>query len=75
MGYIEGSDRYQMTYIPKCVDDYIEENNPVGVIDSCVDSLNMDDLMFARDPDFKTISDFRKDNKVAIASVFKHFTC
>jgi transposase len=124
MGYIEGNDRSQLTFLPECIDDYVDENNPVRVIDIFVDSLDMDDLGFLRtqpadtgrppynpkdllklyiygymnrirssrrlekessrnieliwlinklSPDFKTIADFRKDNKDAIKKVFKYF--
>jgi len=41
MGYIEGENRNQITLMPDCIDDYISDNNPVRVIDTFVDSLEM----------------------------------
>jgi transposase len=124
MGYINGEDRDQVSYALSCLDDFINENNPVRVIDAFVDSLDMEELKFSKiklavtgrppyapkhllklyiygymnrirssrrleteairnlelmwlmnklTPDFKTISDFRKDNKEAISSIFKKF--
>lgn len=48
MKYIEGSDRYQLTFLPDCIEDYIDESNPVRVIDAFVNSLDMDALSFKR---------------------------
>lgn len=48
MKYIEGTDRNQLTFLPDCIEDYIDENNPVRVIDAFVNSLNMDSLGFER---------------------------
>ena len=46
--YIEGLNRDQSLLIPECVDDYVDENNPVRVIDAFVDQLNLADLGFER---------------------------
>jgi transposase len=124
MGYINGEDRDQVSYNLSCLDEFINENNPVRVIDAFVDSLDMEELKFSKiklavtgrppydpkhllklyiygymnrirssrrletetnrnlelmwlmnklTPDFKTISDFRKDNKEAISCIFKKF--
>lgn len=124
MDYINGEDRNQVSYTLSCLDDFINENNPVRVIDAFVDSLDMEELKFSKikladtgrppydpkhllklyiygymnrirssrrleaethrnlelmwlinkiTPDFKTISDFRKDNKEAISGIFKKF--
>jgi hypothetical protein len=35
--FVEGADRGQSTLFPECLDDWIEENNPVRVIDAFVD--------------------------------------
>jgi len=48
MSYIKGKDRSQLTFIPECIEDLIDENNPVRVIDSFVDSLTLSELGFAR---------------------------
>lgn len=48
MKYIEGLDRNQLTFLPECIEDYIDESNPVRVIDAFVNSLDMDALSFKR---------------------------
>jgi transposase len=44
--FIEGADRSQSTLLPECLDDWIDEENPVRVIDAFVDALNLADLGF-----------------------------
>lgn len=124
MPYVEGQDRYQITFFPESIDEYITDNNVVRLIEEFVEGLNMVTLGFnyavcptvgrppfnPRDllklylygylnrirssrkleieatrnievlwlmkklkPDFKTIADFRKDNKKALKSVFRAF--
>lgn len=124
MKYIKGQPRSQMTMVTECLEDYISEENPVRVIDSFVDSLDLDLAGFVRTipketgrppydprdllklyiygyfnkirssrklmtectrnielfyllgkltPDFRTISDFRKDNAKALKKVFGAF--
>lgn len=124
MQYIEGINRKSKIAFPEYIDDYIEEDNPVRVIDVFVESLDMDELGFKNSkpkdkgrppynpkdllklyiygymnkitssrklekatktnievmwllrrltPYNKSISDFRKDNKDAINTVFKEF--
>lgn len=41
MKYIEGQDRHQISFFPECIEDYIDENNPVRVIDAFVESLDL----------------------------------
>jgi transposase len=41
-----GADRGQSTLFPECLDDWIDEDNPVRVIDVCVDELNLGALDF-----------------------------
>jgi transposase len=48
MRYIEGCDRRQALLLPERVDDYVDENNPVRVIEAFVDKLNLIDLGFDR---------------------------
>lgn len=48
MGYIQGSDRSQITFFPESLDEYISENNPVRVIDAFVDSINLIKAGFTR---------------------------
>ena len=124
MKYIQGTDRNQLSILPECIEDYIDEDNQVRVIDAFVNSLDMEKLGFERavpnlmgrpsydprdllklyiygylnkirssrklekectrnielfyllkklTPDFRTISDFRKDNPKAIKNTFKAF--
>ena len=123
MTYIKGASRSQMC-LPEFIEDMVSEENPVRVIDSFVDSLDMQKLGFQKaepaqtgrpaydpkdllklylygyfnkirssrklmqectrsielffllnrlSPDFRTISDFRKDNADAIRNVFLEF--
>ena len=37
--FVAGADRGQSTPLPECLDDFIDESNPVRVIDVFVDSL------------------------------------
>ena len=46
--YIEGVDRRQTTLFPERLEDWIDEDNPVQVIDVFVDGLDLLDLGFAR---------------------------
>src|SRR5689334_14845916 len=45
--FVEGSDRSQMTLLPECLDDWIDDNNPVRVIEAFVEALNLGELGFA----------------------------
>jgi transposase len=44
--FIEGADRGQSTLLPECVEDWIDEDNPVRVIDVFVDELDLAGLGF-----------------------------
>ena len=44
--FVEGADRGQSTLLPECLDDWIDEENPVRVIDAFVDALDLGDLGF-----------------------------
>ena len=44
--FVEGTDRGQSTLFPECLEDWIEENNPVQVIDVFVDELDLAELGF-----------------------------
>jgi len=44
--FVEGTDRGQSTLFPECLADWIEENNPVQVIDVFVDELDLGELGF-----------------------------
>lgn len=44
--FIEGDDRRQVRLLPECLDDFIDEDNPVRVIDAFVDELDLEALGF-----------------------------
>jgi transposase len=44
--FVEGTDRRQATLFPECLADWIDENNPVRVIDVFVDELDLAALGF-----------------------------
>ena len=44
--FVVGADRGQSTLLPECLDDWIDESNPVRVIDAFVDALNLGELGF-----------------------------
>jgi transposase len=44
--FVEGIDRGQATLFPECLADWIDENNPVRVIDAFVDKLDLSRLGF-----------------------------
>lgn len=44
--FIEGDDRQQVNLLPECLDDYIDENNPVRVVDAFVEELDRLSLGF-----------------------------
>jgi len=44
--FVEGIDRGQATLFPECLADWIDENNPVQVIDAFVDELDLAGLGF-----------------------------
>lgn len=45
--FIAGADRGQSTLLPECLDDWIDENNPIRVIDAFVDALDLANLGFS----------------------------
>jgi transposase len=47
-GYIEGTDRGQMTLFPDRLEDWIDEDNPVRVVDVFVDEIDLVELGFGR---------------------------
>ncbi len=46
--FVEGVDREQATLFPECLEDWIDEDNPVRVIDVFVDRLDLAELGFDR---------------------------
>jgi transposase len=46
--FVEGTDRAQSTLFPECLEDWVDDNNPVRVIDVFVDELDLGELGFDR---------------------------
>src|SRR5262245_39938242 len=44
--FVAGADRAQSTLLPESLDDWVDESNPVRVIDAVVDALNVGELGF-----------------------------
>ena len=44
--FVVGADRGQWTLLPECLDDFIDESNPVRVIDVFVDALDLAEMSF-----------------------------
>jgi transposase len=44
--FVEAVDRNQTTLFPACLDDWMDEDNPVRVIDAFVDSIDLGELGF-----------------------------
>src|SRR3974377_1640466 len=44
--FVEGTERGQRPLFPECVEDWIDQNNPVQVIDVFVDELDLAELGF-----------------------------
>src|SRR5258707_1104866 len=45
-GFVQGADRQQTTLLPECLDDWVDESNPVRAVDVFVDALELRDLGF-----------------------------
>ena len=46
--FVEGADRSQLTVLPDCLGDWVDENNAVNVVDAFVDGLDLTGLGFER---------------------------
>ena len=46
-GFVAGADRGQAALLPECLDDWVDESNPVRAVDVFVDALDLRDLGFA----------------------------
>ena len=44
--FMEGADRRQSTLLPECLDDLVDESNPVRAVDAFVDALKLGKLGF-----------------------------
>lgn len=45
-GFIEGIDRGQLSLLPESLDQWVDDSNPVRVIDAFVEALDLDDMGF-----------------------------
>ncbi len=45
-GFVAGVDRGQATLLPECLEDWIDESNPVRAVDVFVEALDLRDLGF-----------------------------
>jgi len=45
--FVLGTDRGQSTLLPECLDDWVDESNPVRVIDAFMDALDLGELGFS----------------------------
>lgn len=52
--FVEAADRDQASFLPSCLEDYVDADNPVRIIDAFVDELDLADLGFARVPPAST---------------------
>jgi len=46
--FIDAADRGQASFLPACLEDYVDLDNPVRIIDAFVDELDLSELGFAR---------------------------
>ena len=40
-GFVQGADRQQTTLLPECLDDWVDESNPVRAVDVFVDARDL----------------------------------
>ncbi|MGZ8955558.1 MAG: IS5/IS1182 family transposase, partial [Methylovulum sp.] len=45
--FIQSTDRTQVTLFPERLEDYVTDDNPVRVVEVCVDQLDLGQLGFA----------------------------
>ena len=50
-GFIEGASRDQAMLLPECLDDYVDESNPVRIVDAFVELLDLAALGFKTIPE------------------------
>ena len=44
--FVEGADRSQLCFLPECLDDWVDDDNPVQVIEAFVEALDLPALGF-----------------------------
>ena len=45
-GFVARAERGQASLLPECLEDWVEESNPVRVIEAFVDALDLADLIW-----------------------------
>ncbi|MGI3128526.1 hypothetical protein [Nitratireductor sp. PBL-C9] len=65
--FVEAADRHQASFLPACLEDYVDTNNPVRVISAFVDELDLAELSFARVQPASTGSPVYKDQEASPA--------
>ena len=45
--FVQGQSRTQSTLLPECLEDFIDEENPVRMVDAFVEHLDLSDLGFS----------------------------
>jgi len=45
--FVEGADRSQLSFLPECLDDWVDEDNPAHVIEAFIEALDLAALGFA----------------------------
>jgi transposase len=45
--FVEGADHSQLSFLPECLEDWVDENNAVYVIEVFVEALDLSDLGFS----------------------------
>jgi hypothetical protein len=83
MTHIVGHDRSQTLLLPESLDDYVGPENPYGYLNRIRSSRRLEAethrnieviwLLRHLKPDFKTLADFRRDNRKAFRPVFRQF--
>lgn len=46
--FVEGADRQRSTLFPDRLDNWVDENNPIRVIEALIDALDLGELGFKR---------------------------
>jgi transposase len=46
--FIEGESREQISLLPVCLEDTVAEDNPVRVIEACIEPLNSEEMGVCR---------------------------
>ncbi|HQS49033.1 MAG TPA: hypothetical protein PK706_21765 [Xanthobacteraceae bacterium] len=46
--FVEAADRHQASFLPACLEDYVDPDNPVRIIDAFVDELDLAELGLPR---------------------------